>query len=604
MASSNKKKKVLTNQKPWLKSYPVDINWADDIPQTTMVEMFDESVRKHRDLPCINFMGKKYTYGEIGNMVDHFAKSLQDQGIGKGSTVGVCLPNTPFYLVAYYGAMKAGARVANFNPTSPADALAKQINDSKTDLMVAINLKGTKSMPLFPSVEKALEISNLKKIVVCDMSESLPFVKKHAFRAINFVKGIRGKSDMVKFKEDSKHISFKSMLKSNGDVKPVHIKTTDIALLQYTGGTTGTPKGAALSHGNLTANINQCNIWFSAGREKSKTQDKNLAVLPFFHVFSMTVQLNLSIKMGAEIITMPKPDVKEIIKIINKDKPTIFAAVPALYKKIIDHKDSNSCDFSSLKVCVSGGAPLTEPIMRRFKNLTGLGLVEGYGLSETSPLVTANPVIGKKKAGSIGMPIPGTEVKFADVDFPDKDVEVGMEGEICLRGPQVMKEYFGMPEETKAVFDKDGFFHTGDIGVMDSEGYITITDRKKDMIIVNGFKAFPKKIEDAIRKFAGVSEVIVIGIPDTKSGEAPKAFIQLEEGQTIDNKELVTFLKNYLTHYELPRITNIEIRDELPLTQIGKPDKKPLREEEAAKAKIKARKLAADNNKPKPPKVG
>lgn len=577
-----------------------------------MIDIFDESVQKYGDRVCLNFMGKKWTYKEIGKMTDRFAKGLQDQGIGQGSTVGICLPNTPFYLVAYYGAMKTGAVVANFNPTSPSEALAQQINDSKTEILVAINLKGDAEQPFYPNVEKAMAISTLKKIVVCDMADALPGMKGFAFRALNRladlsekvplrmlhkkIVGLRDKKGVkpvVRVATDSRHLSFAKLVKTKGKMKPVDVDPEDVALLQYTGGTTGVPKAAALTHRNLSANIQQARIWFTGGQE-SAAPEKFFAVLPFFHVFSMTVQMNLSVHMGAELITIPKPDLKPMLDIIDREKPTIFAAVPALYKKIIDCKTIGDYDLSSLKICISGGAALSETTMTGFKDLTGLDLVEGYGLSETSPIVIANPVTGHKKSGSIGMPLPGTEVRFADIEFPDKTVPIHMEGEICLRGPQVMKGYFGRPDETAKVFDKDGYFHTGDVGIMDKDGYVFITDRLKDMINVNGFKAFPKKIEEAIRKFEGVSEVIVIGVADERSGEVPKAFIQIKDGGTVDPVKLVEFLKSHLTDYELPRAQNIVFRDILPLTQIGKPDKKVLKEEEKAEA---VKKKAA----PKPP---
>ena len=587
---------------PWLKSYPVDVSWDSDIPEKTMVEIFDESVKKYGDRVCLNFLGKKLTYRQVGEMADRFAKGLQDQGIGKGSTVGVCLPNTPFYIIAYYGAMKTGAVVANFNPTSPPEALAQQINDSKTDIMVAINLAGDAAQPLYPNVEKALALSSLKKIVVCDMAGALPGMKSTAFRTLNRLADItenfplkflhksmarlrdeKGVKPVVRVKEDSKHLSFAKLVQTKGKMKPVDLQPKDVALLQYTGGTTGVPKGAALTHRNLSANIQQAKLWFTGGKENPQPE-KIFAVLPFFHVFSMTVQMNLSIHMGAELITLPKPDLIPMLKTIAAEKPTIFAAVPALYKKITDYKNISDHDLSSLKICISGGAPLPATTTAAFKKLTGLDLVEGYGLSETSPIVIANPINGQKKAGSIGLPLPQTEVKFTSIDFPDQTVAIKVEGEICLRGPQVMKEYFGRPDETAKVFDKDGYFRTGDIGVMDEDGYIFITDRLKDMIIVNGFKSFPKKIEEEIRKFENVSEVIVIGVPDEKTGETVKAFIQPAEGKTVDAAKLVEFLKSRLTEYELPRAANIEFRDSLPLTQIGKPDKKPLKEEERQKA--------------------
>lgn len=579
----------------------------------TMVELFDESVKKYGDRVCLNFMDKKLTYREVGKMVDSFAKGLQDQGIGKGSTVGICLPNTPFCIIAYYGAMKAGAKVANFDPTSPADALAQQINDSNTDAIVAINLIGEGNMLLYPNVEKALGMSNLKQIIVCDLADALPSIKGKLFRAVNKAVDLtnhgllkafnkkalafrskKGVKPVAKIKRDSKHLFFSDLLKSKGAPTPSDAKPEDVALLQYTGGTTGLPKGAELTHANLTANIQQAKICFTGGKENAE-QQKALAVLPFFHVFSMTAMMNLSIAMGSEIIIMIKPEVDKMVGLIRSEKPGLYAGVPLLYKKMIDF-GATAEDLGSLKICISGGAPLPETTAEAFKKLTGVEITEGYGLSETSPLATLNPIFGQKKPGSIGKLVPGTEIKFANIDFPDKNVPIHMEGEICLRGPQVMKGYHGQAEETAKVFDTEGFFHTGDIGVMDNDGYVFITDRKKDMVIVNGFKAFPKKIEETIRKFEGVSEVIVIGDKNEKSGEVVMAFVQPKPGVTLDAAKLVEFLKDHLKDYEVPRVSNIEFRAELPVTKIGKPDKKPLKEE-------MARRREAAAAAPKPPKV-
>ncbi len=579
------------NQKPaksWSAKYPVDIDYNADVPQSTMVQLFEESVKKYGKRTCLNFMGKTMTYADVGEAVDRFAKGLQDQGLGKGSKVGLCLPNTPFYVIAYYGAMKAGATVVNFNPLYAEKELEHQINDSQCDVMVTVNVKQVQS-----KVEKMLGTTHLKKIISCDLADALPNVKGFAFRALNTVKGWFGKSDTMKVTRDATHLSFAKMIERPGKPKAVEISSDDIAVLQYTGGTTGVPKGAALSHGNLSANLNQANLWFSGGKT-SKEQEKMLAVLPFFHVFSMTVQLNMSLHIGAELVMLPKFDLKETLKTISKEKPTMFAGVPTLYKAIIDCKDIKKYDLSSLKVCMSGGAALNENVMNGFKKLTGLELVEGYGLSETSPLAIANPVFGEKKLNSIGMPVPKTEVKITHLQFPDQTQPIKMEGEICLRGPQVMKGYWNRPDETEKVMDKDGFFRTGDVGYVDEDGYIFIVDRIKDMINASGMKVFPRKVEEAIMSHPAVSEALVIGVAHDYRGETVKAFIVLKEGQKLEQKELTDYLKDRLAPYEMPKM--VEQRDALPKTMIGKPDKKALVAEE--KAKAEAAKAQKGGNKP------
>jgi len=575
-----------SNDQPWKKNYPVDIQWDANIPTATAIDLFEASVKKYADRTCLHFMGKELTYKQVGEMVDKFAKGLQDQGIGPGTRVGLCLPNTPFYPIAYYGAMKAGATVVNFNPLYAEKEMEHQINDSGTEVMVTLNVN-----QIQPKVEKLMGGTTLKKQIVCDLSDALPSVKGFAFSLINGVKRWFGKADTVKIKEDANHIPFSKLMKSKGKPAPVAVSPDDIAVLQYTGGTTGVPKAAMLTQGNLAANIQQANLWFTGGKENAP-QEKMLAVLPFFHVFSMTVQMNLSFNLGAELVMLPKFDLKQTLQTIDKEKPTIFAGVPTLYKAIVDSKETKNYDLSSLKLCLSGGAALPEPTMKAWKSLTGLDLVEGYGLSETSPIVIANPINGEKKQNSIGMPLPKTEVKITNLEFPDQTVPIKVEGEICLRGPQIMKGYWQRPDETEKVMDKDGFFRTGDIGMIDEDGYVFITDRLKDMIIVNGFKAFPRKIEEAILKHDAVSEVIVIGAQDAAKGELVKAFIVAKEGKSVKPDELVGFLKDHLAHYELPKPANIEFRDSLPKTMIGKPDKKALKEEEKRKAAAKGPKAA------------
>ena len=355
----------------------------------------------------------------------------------------------------------------------------------------------------------------------------------------------------------------------------------DIAVLQYTGGTTGIPKAAMLTHKNLAANTQQAGIWFNAGRG-SDAPEKVMTVLPFFHVFSMTVQMNLSVHMGDEIILMqpaPKLDPQALLQLMAREKVGVFAGVPDLYKKLLEVEGNDKYDLSSLKVCVSGAAPLPQQTWESWKKRTGIEIVEGYGLSETSPLAIANPINGRKKVNSIGIPVPLTEVRITNLDFPDQSVPIKVDGEICLRGPQVMKGYWNRPDETEKVMDKDGFFRTGDVGHIDEDGYVFITDRIKDMVIVNGFKAFPRHIEEAIMKHPAVSEVIAMGVKDSEKGEAVKAFIVLKPDQKVTAEELNAFLKDKLAHYEQPKPKNIEFRSELPKTPIGKILRKALREE-------------------------
>lgn len=553
---------------PWSKSYPVDIQWNSEIEPQTLIDLFDNALKKYGSRPCLHFMGKTLTYKQVAEMTDRFARGLQDAGIKKGSKVGLCLPNSPFYVIAYYGALKAGATVVNFNPLYAEHELKHQINDSGTELMVTLDLN-----IMLPKIKKQVGTTSLKQVVVCNIGDGLPKVKALAYKTINTFKKVLGKSDLDTVPATKEFLRFTHLLESFGKVKPVEIHPDDIAVLQYTGGTTGVPKGAALSHNNLATNAEQARLWFGT---KGEPQDRVLAgVLPFFHVFGMTVQMNMALHIGAEIIMIPKFHLDEVIGAIKKMKPTIFCAVPSVYKAIAEKAGARKKWFKSLKVCISGGASLPEAVAISFRKTTGIDLVEGYGLSETSPVALVNPIKGKKKINSVGLPIPKTEVRIMDLAFPDKEVPIKVAGEICLRGPQVMQGYWQKPEETKNVLGADGFLRTGDVGYLDEDGYLFIVDRIKDMVIVNGMKAFPRNIEDAVMKHEKVSEVIALGVPDELRGEAVKIFVVPKAGETISAEELKTFLKDRLSNYEMPR--EIEFRESLPKTPIGKPDRKALK---------------------------
>ncbi len=573
-------KKLPSQSKPWLKDYPVDIDWHQKMQVQSMDKMFDESVKKFGNKTFLNFMGKKYSYKEIGDMVDSMAKSFQDQGVKPGTKIGLCLPNTPFYVVSYYAALKAGGTVVNFNPLYTESEIKHQIEDSKTDIMVTTNLE-----IMYPKVAKMLDETCLKKIVTCELPDVLTFPKNWLFKIFK-------RKEIAKVKKDDRHISYKDMLKGKGKIKTyARDLYKDPAVLQYTGGTTGVPKAAVLTHRNLSSNVNQTKAWFTTAKEG---EEKFLAVLPFFHVFAMTVEMNVSMKLGAEIVMLPKFDIDETLKTIKKERPTIFAGVPSLFKKINDYEKTKNYDLTCLKTCVVGGAPLPKEVKEKFDKIAGCNLIEGYGLSETSPLVSAQPLEGKQKERSIGLPVPGTEIRIMNPDLPGEEVEINMKGEICLRGPQIMKEYLGRPDATAETIDKDGFLHTGDIGYMDEDGHTFIVDRIKDMVIINGYNVYPTQVENVIYEHPAIDECIVAGIPSDKTGEVLKAYIVIKQGQELSQADLTAFLKDKLNSNKLPRL--IEFRDELPKTMIGKLSRKDLVEEEKAK-------LITKKPKPNAPKM-
>jgi long-chain acyl-CoA synthetase len=371
-----------------------------------------------------------------------------------------------------------------------------------------------------------------------------------------------------------KIIAYDDLTNNDGKPEPVSIDPdNDVAVLQYTGGTTGTPKGAMLTHSNLTINVDQVMRWapgLIAGEEEI------MGILPFFHVFGMTVVMNFAIGIGATMVLMPRFELNQALKIIKAKKPTLMPGVPTLYNALLTSPALQKGTLASLKFCFSGGAPLPLEVKRSFEAASGCALVEGYGLSETSPVATANPLVGTNKSGSIGIPLPATRISIRSLEDPDKELSLGENGEICIAGPQVMKGYWQRPKETADAMSGE-FFRTGDVGYMDAEGYTFIVDRMKDIIICSGFNVYPRRIEEAIYEFPAVQEVTVLGIPDNYRGEAPKAYVKLREGMEATTADIMKFLEHKLSKIEMP--AQIEFRDELPKTMIGKLSKKELRAE-------------------------
>jgi long-chain acyl-CoA synthetase len=552
---------------PWLTCYPKGVDWAMPLSADPLYKLMDVAVARHGSAIATNFLGKTMNYAEIGRLVDRATVGLQGLGVGRGSKVGLFLPNCPTFIIYYYAILRTGATVVNFNPLYSHEELVFQVSDSHTDLMITLDLK-----VLFSKVEALLAGGHLKRALICSFPALLPNTKSVLFRLFKS----KEIAQASKSPEAAKILSEATVLANDGAYKKVALNPSeDIAVLQYTGGTTGTPKGAMLTHANLTANMQQVLAW-TGGLEPGK--EKIIGILPFFHVFAMTGVMNLGVAIAAEIIMMPRFVLNDALKLIAQTRPTIMPAVPTVFNAMLNHPKITTFDMSSLKFCLSGGAPLPIEVKRGFEALTGCKVVEAYGLSETSPGATFNPFEGPVKSGSIGQPLPGTTISIRAVDDPSKEMPVGTEGEICIKGPQVMQGYWEKPEETANAFH-DGFFRTGDVGKMDEDGFIFITDRIKDMIICSGFKVFPRHLEEKIYQHPAVEEVTVIGIKDSYRGEAPKAFIKLKDGATATGAEILKFLEPKLSKLEMP--SQIEFRDALPKTMIGKLSKKELKQEEA-----------------------
>lgn len=552
----------------WEDHYPEDADWRGDIPVARLDSIIDEAVRRYGSHTAVDFMGRGWSYDDIGRMVNDTAGALQKRGVRKGVKVGLLLPNTIYSIVFYFAVLKAGGTVVNYNPLYVQKEIDHQVADSGTEIMVTVDLKLTvdKMMPL-------LDAGKLKSLIVCPFAAGLPFPKNLLFPIVK-------RADVAKVPSHPKVDTWKKIMADGCTPAPVDIDPLrDIAVLQYTGGTTGTPKGAALSHANIFANVQQATRWIAAGN--SAGRDSMVGVLPFFHVFAMTVVMNWSLWNGIKILLQPKFDIEEVLKLIQHHRPGFFPAVPAIFNAIANHPQVGEYDFSCLRFCLSGGAPLPVDVKRHFEEKTGSHTIaEGYGLTEASPVVTCNPG-GGGKPGSIGMPLPGTIVEIVNRDDNKTVMHTGEKGEVCVRGPQVMLGYYNKPDETEKVL-KDGRLHTGDVGYVDDDGYVYIVDRIKDLIIVRGYNVYPRVVEEAIQEHPDVEEVIVAGVPDDERGETVRAWVKPAAGRKIDEQELHGFLEGRLNPIEIPR--KIVIRDKpLPKTAVGKLSRKDLLIEEGIK---------------------
>ncbi len=553
-----------SEQFPWLKSYHENVSWDLKSEPYPIQDLMDRGRTKYGDKTFLWFQGRDFSFKEIADLVDKAAKGLQEAGVTKGMRVGLFFPNSPAHVIFYYAILKAGGIVVNYNPTYSVSELEFQVKDSGTEIMVTHDLK-----LLFEPVEALLASGVLKKAIVCPFSLFLPSLKATLFSLLAGSKVAK----IAKSAQADKVLNYTDIINNDGKYQPHEVDVmNDVAVLQYTGGTTGTPKGAMLSHANLSYNVNQAVHWYVDGVEGG---ERIMTILPLFHVFAMTGIMNFGLAFGSELILIPKFDAKECAQIIDKKKPTLLPGVPTIFIAFLALPNVEKYDFSSLKHCLSGGAPLPVEVYRDFTALSGANMPEGYGLSETSPGAVSIPSDGPRE-GSIGIPISGTVVSFRDLEDPEKEVPLGERGEICIKGPQVMLGYWNKPEETAKVMQGD-FFRTGDVGYMDEDGYIYIVDRIKDLILCSGYNVYPRQIEEAIYEYPNVEEVIVIGIPNQYRGEAPKAFVKMLEGHSATQDEIMTFLKDRLSKIEMPE--EIEFKDELPKTAIGKLSKKDLREQ-------------------------
>jgi long-chain acyl-CoA synthetase len=560
------------NAETWVKSYPPGVRWDAPLDISSVQSVLDTAAERFGPLPALQFMDRRISYSELEALANRAAKGFQKLGVGPGVHVGLYLPNTPHYVIAFFGVLKAGGTVVNNSPLEALRGLEFKIEDSETDTLVTLDVAS-----LYPQAEKLLASTRLKRLIVGEFAEwalAPGPVKAHMTAA--------GMLSEVKY--DETRIAFRDLLDNDGrfEAHPLGDLKDALAVIQYTGGTTGSPKGAMLTHANLTAACAQY-METTAHTETAALEEgkeRTLCVLPLFHIYALSVILILGFRVGAELVLHPRFDPAAAAKDIVLKKITVFAGVPTMHVAILNLPGVATIDFSSLKLCSSGGAPLPLAVQQGFEKLTGCRLTEGWGMTETSPTGTFTPRTGPVKPGSCGIPIPGIQMKFIDVANPDREVARGERGEICVKGPNVTKGYWKKPEETANAMTADGFFRTGDVGFMDEDGFVYIVDRTKDMLLCGGFNVYPRNIEEAIYQHPSVEEVSVIGVPDAYRGETPKAFVKLKAGApplTLD--ELKAFLKDRLGKHEM--IGALELRDELPKTPVGKISKKDLREYEA-----------------------
>lgn len=551
----------------WHIHYPQEIPPSIVFHTKPLHTFLEESSERYNDKKALHFMGKEMSFNEIYVEAKKMAYYLQRLGLKKGNRVAIMLPNCPQAVVSYYAILMAGAIVVQTNPLYKERELDYQLNDAGCTFIICLDIL----LPLVKSVNKKTPI---KHTIVTSIKDYLPFPKNLIYPFIQ-----KKEYNLVVDVEQSENTHvWKSMMRQSQDqYEKVDIDPMeDLALLQYTGGTTGHPKGVMLTHYNLVANVQMCEAWLY------KTEQGNevvLGVLPFFHVYGMTTVMNLSIMQGSKMVLLPKFEAKEVLKTIHKQRPTLFPGAPTIYIGLLNHPDLNKYDLSSIKACISGSDSLPIEVQEQFEKATGGRLVEGYGLTETSPVTHANFVWTKRINGSIGVPWPNTDCKIIGMDTLE-ETNVGEVGEIVIKGPQVMKGYWNNPEETENVL-KDGWLYTGDLGYMDDEGYFYIVDRKGDMIIAGGYNIYPRDIEEVLYEHEGIQEVVVVGIPDSYRGETVKAFVVKRSGAHLTKEILDDYCREHLAAYKVPK--SYEFRDELPKTAVGKILRRQLIDEETNK---------------------
>ena len=553
-------------EKAWYKSYAQGIPRQIEYERTPMTQALARTARELPDMTALVFVDSKITYRQLDGMANRFANALIDMGVKPGDKVAMLMPNMPQLVAAVYGAWRAGAVVVMNNPLYTDVELEYQFNNSESTFLVAMDLISPRMIALRPKTKiKNLVVAHIRDHLKFPKKQLLPIVAKDKHRNIPPTPNVHEWMDLLK--------------KYPATDPKIPIDFDGLACLQYTGGTTGVSKGVMLTHANLSKNVQQIVAWFPGF---NKGEISHLGVLPIFHSFGLTCCMNICVWMGWTDVLIPRPEPQAILEAIHKYKINFFPAVPTMYVGVLNHPEASKFNLTSIKGCFSGAAPLPVEVIKDFEAKTGSQICEGYGLSETSPVATTNPYKGKTKVGSIGLPMPDTDLKIVDLADGTKELPVGEAGEILIKGPQVTNGYYKMPDETAKTL-QDGWLYTGDIGKMDEEGYFYIVDRKKDMVIAGGYNIYPREIDEVLFEHPKILEACAVGIPDPYRGETIKAFVVLKPGETLTGEEVIKYCAEKLAKYKVPK--SVEFMTALPKSGVGKILRKELRAMEVAKTK-------------------
>jgi len=565
--------------KPWTRHYDPDVPASLVYPSVPLQAMLDDAAENHPSSTATIFFTRKRSYRSISDAAWRFANGLRRLGVKTGDRVALVLPNSPQFVIAFYGALRAGAVVVPCNPLYTPPELQHQLADSGSTIVVTLSrfypvVKAARAVASRPGAPAPASVEH---VIVTNIKEEMPPILRVLFTLAKEKKD----GHRQPFAGDPGAVSFKEVLTAPADPFDAGTGPDDLAVLQYTGGTTGTSKGAMLSHRALVANTLQCRAWFTNLRDGA---DVAMAVMPFFHVYGLTVVMSLTVQGAAAMILEPQFELERVLKDVQRYRPKLFCGAPRIYNAINNSPLAQKYDLRSIEACVSGSAPLLVETHRRFVELTGASLVEGYGLTEAAPVTHCNPLFGegKQKVGSIGIPYPDVESKIVDLETGEQEMPPGEPGELILRGPQLMDGYYKRPEETAQTL-RNGWLYTGDIATVDPDGYVSIVDRKKEMIIVSGFNVYPREVEEALATHPAVMDAAAIGVPHPIKGEEVKAFVVLKPGAKATADEIRAHCEKHLAPFKRPK--EIEFRDSLPKTLIGKTLRRQLAQEEKAKRK-------------------